>query len=281
MTRQQQRRAPTTAESLQEYGRGVGGGFLFSLPLLYTMEVWGASFTIPPGRLALAVLGTLLLLCGYNLFAGLRHDSTISEVLIDSVEELGIGLALSAALLYALNRFPAEASTHEILALIVLEGLFVAIGVSVGTAQLSSSTDENAGGPQGRHQTIWSEIVLAVCGAVLIAANIAPTEEIQQLASEMRTLQLVATMAVSMALAGALLFYSDFKGSGRFAGERPFLHVAHGSGITYAAALFASAALLWFFGRFAGHGAALNAAQTVVLGLPGTLGAAAGRLLLR
>lgn len=281
MTRSRQRRSPTTAESLREYGRGIGGGFLFSLPLLYTMEVWGASLTVPPGRLALGVLGTFLLLGGYNLFAGLRHDSTVREVLIDSVEELGIGLVLSAALLYVLGRLPPEAAAHEVLGLIVLEGLFVAIGVSVGTAQLSSSTESNGGGPQGRHQSVWSEIVLALCGAVLIAANIAPTEEIQILAGSLHTAQLIATMVASLTLAAALLFYSDFKGSSRFAGATGFLHVAHGSAITYAAALLASAALLWFFGRFAGHGAALNGAQTVVLGLPGALGAAAGRLLLR
>jgi len=54
-----------------------------------------------------------------------------------------------------------------------------------------------------------------------------------------------------------------------------------GSAITYVAALFAAAVLLWFFGRFAQHGASINAAQCVVLGFPATLGAAAGRLLLR
>src|SRR5687768_4310411 len=31
-------------ESLREYGRGVAGGLMFSLPLLYTMEVWWAGF---------------------------------------------------------------------------------------------------------------------------------------------------------------------------------------------------------------------------------------------
>ena len=46
-------------------------------------------------------------------------------------------------------------------------------------------------------------------------------------------------------------------------------------------ALVASAAILWFFGRFDDHGPTLNVAQCVVLGLAGTLGAAAGRLLFR
>ena len=38
------------AKSLQEYGRGIAGGMLFSLPLLYTMEVWWAGFSIHPWR---------------------------------------------------------------------------------------------------------------------------------------------------------------------------------------------------------------------------------------
>jgi putative integral membrane protein (TIGR02587 family) len=280
MTRRRPRRSPDVAESLREYGRGVGGGFLFSMPLLFTMEMWAGGATIPPARLLGGILATFVLLCGYNLFAGLRHDSTMAEVAIDSVEELGIGLALSAGILYLLGRLPPEASAVESLGVIVLEGLFVAVGVSVGTAQLSSG-DADAGTPQGRHQTLWSEIVLAVCGSVLIAANVAPTEEILILASELHTVQLLATMGLSLALAATLLYYSDFAGSGRLAGVRGSFGVIHGSAITYAAALLVSAATLWFFGRFAGHGAALNAAQSVMLGLAATLGAAAGRLLLR
>jgi Putative integral membrane protein (DUF2391) len=37
-------------KSLQEYGRGVAGGLMFSLPLLYTMEVWWAGFNTHPYR---------------------------------------------------------------------------------------------------------------------------------------------------------------------------------------------------------------------------------------
>ena len=47
-------RVPTIQESLSEYGRGIAGGFLFSLPLLFTMEVWQAGLTISPLRLLLA-----------------------------------------------------------------------------------------------------------------------------------------------------------------------------------------------------------------------------------
>lgn len=281
MIRTRPGRSPTTAESLREYGRGIGGGFLFSLPLFFTMETWHTAVTVGPERLLFAIIATFVLLCGYNLYAGLRHDSTLTEVLVDSVEEMGIGLMLSVCLLYMFGRFPPGAPLSEHLGLVVLEGMFVAVGVSVGTAQLSRGDDENSGGPQGRHQTISSEVVLAVCGSVLVGANVAPTEEILLLASEMTAFRLLAVMAISLAVAALLLFFSEFKGSARFAGHGGLFSVVQGSAITYVAALFASAVLLWFFGRFAYYGPSINAAQCVVLGFPATLGAAAGRLVLR
>ena len=246
------------------------------------METWSAAVMVGPGRLLFAIGATLVLLCGYNLYAGLRHDSNVGEVLIDSVEEMGIGIVLSAALLYLFGRLDPAAPFSEHLGLIVLEGMFAAIGVSVGTAQLSSGDAGNSGGPQGRQRTISSEVVLAVCGSVLIAANVAPTDEVLLLASGMHAFKLLGVMVISLqAFAALLLFYSDFKGSSRFAGNRGSFGVLQGSAITYVTALFASAVLLWFFGRFAHHGAPINAAQCVVLGFPATLGAAAGRLLLR
>src|SRR5687768_13994902 len=80
------------SESLREYGRGVAGGLLFSLPLLYTMEVWDAGFYIPPHRQLAYLIGTFVLLLGYNRYSGLHPHATWLEVVIDSVEEMGIGL---------------------------------------------------------------------------------------------------------------------------------------------------------------------------------------------
>jgi putative integral membrane protein (TIGR02587 family) len=271
---------PSVAESLREYGRGIGGGFLFSLPLIMTMELWGAGATVSPLRLLAGLAATFVLLCGYNAYAGLRHDTRLEEILVDSVEELGIGLALSASILWMLGRIDRSSSLSEVVGLTLVEGLFVAVGVSVGTAQLTGATDEHRK-IEGRHQTIWSELALALCGAVLIAANVAPTEEILLLASEMSPALLLASLVTSLVLAATLLYFSDFRGSARFAGSRGMFGVVHGTVITCAAGLVGSAAILWFFGRFEAHCLTMNVAQCVVLGLAGTLGAAAGRLLLR
>jgi putative integral membrane protein (TIGR02587 family) len=270
---------PSIAGSLREYARGIGGGFLFSLPLLYTMEVWWTGLTVSPARLLAGVVATFLLLCAYNAFAGLRHDTEPLEILIDSVEELGLGLAIGALVLLLLAR-PQTAGIMEILGQIVLEGLFVAIGVSVGTAQLGGD-NTHRDGPQGRHNTLAAELTLALCGTVLIAANVAPTDEILHLGVSMGTWQLLGVMALSLMIAGVLLYYSNFRGSARFADVRGAFAVIFGSVTTYAVALSGSAAMLWFFGRFDDHTLVVGLSQVVLLGFPATLGAAAGRLLLR
>jgi hypothetical protein len=70
------------------------GGLLFSLPLLYTMEAWWAGCDVRPLALLCLVIGTFVLLLGYNLYAGIRYDKTSWEVVIDSVEEIGPDLSV-------------------------------------------------------------------------------------------------------------------------------------------------------------------------------------------
>lgn len=278
MPRRVKRTPPSTSESLQEYARGIAGGFLFSLPLLLTHEIWTVSVTASPARLAVGLLATFVLLCGYNAYAGLRYDSTLGEVLIDSVEELGIGLGLGAAILLLFGRIGPASGLSEALGPVLMEGLFVAVGVSVGTAQLTGSGGADRGMGRTRDETISGELVLACCGAMLIAANVAPTNEVLLVASEMSAVHLLLTVALSLMLAGTVLYFSNFTGSSRFAGVRGLFGALHGTAITYAAALVVSAAILWFFGQLRQHPLALQVAQCVVLGLVATLGAAAGRL---
>ena len=90
--------------SLKEYARGITGGLLFSFPLLYTMEVWWAGFSTTPLQLLMLVVFTFLLLLGYNRYAGMRPGVSWRSIIIDSVEEMGIGVVLSFGVLLVLNR---------------------------------------------------------------------------------------------------------------------------------------------------------------------------------
>jgi putative integral membrane protein (TIGR02587 family) len=279
------RKAPAgrpVGESLREYGRGVAGGLLFSLPLLYTMEVWFAGFLMPPHRQLAYMLLALVLLLGYNRYSGLHPNTTWTEIAIDSIEEMGIGLVVSAVVLLLIGRLTAEQDTTEVTGRIVVEAVTVAIGVSVGTAQLGA---ENEGGRQGMQDrgeaTLGGQLVLALCGAVLFAANVAPTEEIVHIGTELSGLRLAALGLATMVVAALILYFSDFHGARRWARAEGLWAMMRGTVVTYAVGLVAAAGILWVFGRFDGVGAGAIAGQTVALGVASTIGASAGRLLLQ
>jgi len=271
---------PSVSESLREYGRGVAGGLIFSLPLLYTMEVWWTGFVASPARLLTCVGATYVLLFGYNHYAGLRRDASWWEVAIDSVEEMGLGLLLAGLVLWLLGRVTTEQPAAEVLGVVVLEAMTVAIGVSVGTAQLGASDDKEEK-PGEEATTFGGQLVVAFCGAVLFAANVAPTEEILMIAAEISAARAVGLALLSMAFGGGVLYFTEFRGARRHAPAEGHLAVFAGTVVTYAVALAASALILWFFGRFDGASALVCLMQTVVLGVADALGASAGRLLLQ
>jgi putative integral membrane protein (TIGR02587 family) len=280
----------TVNESLREYARGVAGGLLFSLPLLYTMEVWWAGFTSHPWRLALYVAATFALLLGYNYYLGLRRDTGFGEVVIDSVEEMGLGLLVAFLVLWLLGRVALDQPAEEVVGKTTVEAMTVAIGVSVGTSQLGAEGEDEGdkgvsgaaragGGRPGPH--FGGQVVIALCGAVLFAANVAPTEEIVMIAVEISAWRLLGLALLSLALSALILFYSEFSGAKKFVRFDAHHDVLVGTVVTYAVALAASALILGFFGRFDGQALATCVAQTVVLGVAATLGASAGRLLLQ
>lgn len=280
----------TPVESLYEYGRGLAGGLLFSLPLLYTMEVWWTGHTASPARMIAAFAATLLLLLGYNRYAGLHHDATWLEVVIDSIEELGIGLLVSACMLWLLGRITLEMGVNESLGKILMESIVVAVGVSVGTAQLGGSEENDSRSHQGKEDDRKTDNgaqqaqvlrlgVLGVCGAVLVAGNVAPTEEIMMIASEVNGWRLLGIAVVSMFLCALVMYFSEFRGSGVHDYTR--VDSVLGVSFTYCIALVTSALLLLLFDGFGHLSNEMRLAQTVVLGLPASLGASAGRLLLQ
>jgi putative integral membrane protein (TIGR02587 family) len=279
------RKAPaarSVGESCREYGRGVAGGLLFSLPLLYTMEVWHAGFVMTPQRQLVYVLLALVLLLGYNRYAGLHPDTTWTEIAIDSIEEMGIGLLLSAVVLFLIGRLTAEQDTSEVVGRIVVEAVTVAIGVSVGTAQLGTESGDEQPGMQDRGEgSLGGQLTLALCGAVLFAANVAPTEEIVLIGIELTGLQLALLGLGTMMVAALILYFSDFRGARRWAKAEGWVAMLRGTVVTYAVGLLASAVILWLFGRLDDSGPAAIAGQTVALGVASTIGASAGRLLLQ
>lgn len=281
-------------DALKEYGRGIAGGLLFSLPMLYTMELWWAGFLTSPLNLVIYLAAGIFLLMVYNHYVGLSSDHGLFSCLLEALEELGLGIVLSVSILYIIGRIAPEMSFSEIMGKVLVEAVTVAIGISVGKSQLgankdseednkknkNTSTSEEQKGPE-RHNLIRS-INLALCGSLVVAANIAPTEEVVYIALESAPFKILLIAISSLALGAAILYHINFKGTNRKAHEEySFGEIAAGTAIMYALALITSAFMLWFFGRFEEISLYGIIAETVVLGFPATLGASAGKLLIQ
>lgn len=277
----------TIPESLREYGRGAAGGLIFALPLLFTMELWNTGLTTDPGKLALYVAFTFGLLVLYNRYAGLRSDATYGEVLIDSTEELGLGLLLSAGFLWMLGRIGIDNTWYEITSRVVTQGMTLAIGISVGTAQLGADDSEEEGGMDegtsggGSTYDYLGQSAIALCGAVLFAANIAPTDEVGVLAREASAGKLAAILLASLLTGTGVLYFAEFRGSKKHLPERGWFWITRELITAYAASLTASACMIYFFGTFPAATPVQFVAGMIVVSFPAMLGASAGRLLLQ
>lgn len=283
-------------ESLAEYAQGVIGGLLFSFPLLYTMEIWHAGFLAQPYHLVVMMVGTFLLLLGYNRFAGMHPGTSWKNVVIDSFEEMGIGMIMSFCILLMLNIIQlGENSTDEIMGKVITEAMFVSIGVSIGTAQLGDSAKEGNGeegedrepseaekkGKEWRSSKV-ALVVLALCGSMLVAGSVAPTEEVLLIAVTAKPLHILIIAIVSILLSLVVCYFSDFKGIDRPDNQSPTVYeIVFETCLTYCSALIASVFAIWYFFGFSDTGLWNIVAQCIVLGLIASLGASAGRLLIK
>lgn len=271
-------------KTLKQYGRGIAGGLLFSLPMLYTMEMWWTGFIAGPLELIIYLCVGIFLLMMYNHYVGLNNDSSWKEGFVESMQEMGLGVVLTVFILWITNRINPSMSLDEILGKTIVESVTVAIGISVGKTQLGGNEDEEV---EEAHSEIEREphllraVNLALCGSVLVASNVAPTDEIVSIALESPTWKLFMVGLVSIGIGGAILYYINFKGANQWVVE-PDSHwgIVSGVFIMYAVALISSVFMLWFFGRFEGLAFPSIVAETVVLGFPAALGASAGRLLI-
>lgn len=278
-------------ESIEEYARGIIGGLLFSFPLLYTMEVWEAAYAVQPFNLMILIVATFLLLLGYNRYAGMHPSTTWKNVVIDSVEELGIGLLMSFLILLMLNRIQiGDSSLDEIMGKVIMEAMFVSIGVSIGTAQLGSkekdkednsdSSEEETNGlknPTSRS----AMVVLALCGSIVVGGSVAPTEEVFIIALEAKPFHILWMATASLLMSTVVIYFSNFKGTEKRDKKPTIYEIVFDTCLIYLTALMASAFILWYFGDFANQSTWNIISQTIVLGVIASLGASAGRLLIK
>ncbi len=259
----------------RDLARAFGGALLFGLPLLMTMEMWWFGFVLEPWRLAVFLLAALPLLLGLAFYAGFsaRHRG-LGHALLDTFVALAVGFLTAAAALALLGVLEVDAPPRQVAGQLLLQAVAGAMGALLAGRQLSAGAEDVGEEDQASYP---GELFLMVAGALFLALNMAPTEEMILIAYRMSAGHVVALMVASLILMHALVNSDGFPG--QEAHDRPLGAFAHYTLPGYALVLLVSLYVLWVFGRTEGHGLAETVDAMVVLGFPGALGAAAARLL--
>jgi putative integral membrane protein (TIGR02587 family) len=255
--------------------RGVAGGAILGVPLLYTQETWLHGRSVSP----VVILAGVIVVFGLNMalsyFVGFRPGRTHRPT-EDAVVGLGLSVLLSFLLLVLLDRVGPGTSPENALGVTALTSIPVSIGFSVGVAlapRRGGEKSENVTGGGG-------DLLVASAGALVFALNIAPTAEPILLAAELDGVRLGLLVVASLVLPYLMVFYAEFGGrEQRIASDGATQGPITETLLAYAVAFIVSAAMLAMFGRVdAVNGAAT--ARVVTLAFPASIGAALGRLLI-
>ena len=255
--------------------RGVAGGALLGVPLLYTQETWLHGRSVSTVLILAGLVVTFAANVALSYFVGFRPGRTHRPV-EDAVVGMGLSVLLSALLLLLLDRVGPETSPENLLGVTALTAIPVSLGFSIGVALAPREGGQKAAQIPGG----VGDLLVAAAGALVFALNIAPTEEPVLLAAELDGIRLGMLVVTSLLLPYLMVFYAEFGGRERRvasdgATQGPITETL----LAYAVAFVVSAAMLAMFGRVDTlNGAA--AARVVTLAFPASIGAALGRLLI-
>ena len=277
---------------LEEIISGASGGFLFGIPLLYTMEVWSIGSYVQPNILLAILAITFIIVLSINRIEGFRpkESETIPGAIGETIETLAIGITCATIMLILLQRIDLRTSLTEALGKIVFEGVPFSLGVAFSRSLLSGdsngNSDNKAESQSGRQQksSAWrdtlADLSATIIGALFIAFSIAPTDEITVLAASASGLWLLSIAIASVLISYGIVFASKitnyqerFKQSGLF--QTPQSETV----ISYLVSLLIGILMLWFFQKLTiSDPWYLWLRYGIILGLPASIGGAAGRL---
>ena len=263
-------------------GRAFAGAIFFSLPLLMTMEMWWLGFYMDRPRLALFLVLMIPLLIGIDHYSGFEETSSWWEDVEDAMVAYGVGFVASVVVLSLLAVLNPQTAWREAVGMVSLQAVPAAFGAVIATSQLAGDDEESR--PEDRRKETAgypAQLLFMAAGAIFLAFNLAPTEEMILLAYKMTPWHGLALVVSTLAMMHGFVYAVSFRGGpavaeGRTAWGLFFRYTVVG----YAIALLLGAYVLWTFGRFDGEGVGLRVFQSVVVGLPAGLGAAAARLIL-
>jgi len=272
-------RASLVGAFLIGLARAFGGAILFALPLLMTMEMWRLGSTMGELRLALFLAATLPVLGGLAYYAGFEESFGWRDFILFPLVAYAVAFTAAGAVLLLLAVLQPGMSADEVIGKLALQAVPASIGAMLARSQLGAQSEEQQ--EQPRRRTYGAALFLATVGALFLAFNVAPTEEVVLISQMMTGWHAVAVVLASLLMMHAFVYAVEFRGQAAIApGVSLWSEFLRLTVVAYALALLVSLYVLWTFGRADGLPFGELLIETVVLGFPAALGAAAARLIL-
>ncbi len=268
--------------------RLISGAFLFGIPLILTMEMWFIGWYVSLWKLAVFIVLAFGIGVMMAYFSSPTGDRDLGGSFMQTTNSTAVGILSALIILVVLNRInlavPLRAAVGEVAVLTVP----LSIGAAASTSILSMNKSENRQGGSDQQQkgSTWAKLATDVgatlVGGIFIGLPIAPTREIPRLADGMTYWSELALLAFSLAITYTIVFVAGFRSSKMSLANRgPFQHPTTETVISYVVSLGIAVVGLYLFGQI--HfsdpfGFVLR--HVLVLGLPTTIGGAAGRLVI-
>jgi putative integral membrane protein (TIGR02587 family) len=271
-------------DELRGLVRAFSGAFLFGIPLLFTMEMWWLGDTAGPGHLLLTLVTALVANFALVTAAGFKDEKSLFSRIEQTLDAVAVGAVGATIVLLTLNQLNADQSPLAMLGKIIIQALPLSIGASLanivfeGNQSREGDDDERSRMPSWWH-ALFNDVGATAIGAVFIAANVAPTEEIPMLAARMEYWHLLLLIGLTLVTGYTIVFASGFDPAAKRDREHLFQHPATETTLSYLVSLVVAFGVLALTKQITMDiPPAYILTQALVLGLPAMVGGAAGRI---
>jgi putative integral membrane protein (TIGR02587 family) len=256
--------------------RAFGGAVIFSLPLMMTMEMWYLGSDISDFRLALFMALNIPLLIALSHYIGFEDTFGFKDDLLDAFVAYGVAFVAASAALLLFGVIHSGMPIDHIVGKVAIQAVPGSIGAMLAQSEFGGEQKE-----KDRSKRYGDELFIMAVGALFLALNIAPTEEVVLIAQQMSDWHTLILALVSLLIMHAFVFSLEFTGQVPVPEGTPFWSVFLRFTIAgYAIALIISLYVLWTFGRSDGLTLHQLITAAIVLGFPAAVGAAAARLII-
>lgn len=257
-------------------GRAVGGAVIFGMPLMMTMEMWLLAFYIDPFRLLLLLLASTPVLVGVSSVIGFTDSRQLLDNVIDVFVAYAFGFGVSISTLFLFHVVSADNAVGMNFNALILQTVPASLGALLARSELGSGEHDRTEEKSGA-----DELVVLVVGALFLALNVVPTDEIAEISYQMTAWHLLILFLLTCLIMYVFVIAGSYSAAVREK-DAPdtLLGYIHYTCLACLVALMVSAFILWVFGRTDGLSFSAAMANIVVLLFPAGIGASAARLIL-